>query len=274
MSHMENKRIAEENKEIIQSGRFNKETPLKLSKRELAEVIVLSPEYFKKLTREQKSDSFDPEALSIRVLNCDSFTPAKEYSRKGIEDVLVMNFANAIYPGGGYLNGSNAQEEGLCRQSTLYASISSKKAREMYDYNDLIRMPFDSDYMLLSPQVEVFRRKNYSFYHESFVTSVMTAAAPNLYGRAESESLEAIEAIMKHRIRNYLLAANAYGYRHLVLGAWGCGAFGHDARLVSEYYHSILFEEGYGRYFKEIVFAVLDTSPEMYNYRSFLHTFE
>ena len=62
--------------------------------------------------------------------NCDSYEMAKE-----LEKPLVMNFANAIHPGGGFLKGARAQEEALCRCSTLYKSISSNKAFEMYHYN-------------------------------------------------------------------------------------------------------------------------------------------
>ena len=34
--------------------------------------------------------------------------------------IAVMNFANAFHPGGGVTKGSSAQEESLCRTSTLY----------------------------------------------------------------------------------------------------------------------------------------------------------
>lgn len=47
-----------------------------------------------------------------------------------------MNFANAQFPGGGFRLCATAQEEALCRMGTLlYASITSEKAKEMYQYN-------------------------------------------------------------------------------------------------------------------------------------------
>lgn len=56
---------------------------------------------------------------------------------------LVMNFANAHKPGGGFELGATAQEEALCRCSTLIASIGSAKAKEMYQYNNSYMIPVE-----------------------------------------------------------------------------------------------------------------------------------
>ena len=41
--------------------------------------------------------------------------------------IAVMNFANAFHPGGGVTKGSNTQEEGLCRTSTLCPLLYRKR---------------------------------------------------------------------------------------------------------------------------------------------------
>ena len=58
------------------------------------------------------------------------------------------------------------------------------------------------------------------------------------------------------RIRIMLRAAEKYGYTELVLGAWGCGAFGNPPEKVAEYFRKILVDEGYGRMFNEVCFAI------------------
>lgn len=187
-----------------------------------------------------------------------------------LEHPLVLNFANAIHPGGGFLNGAHAQEESLCRCSTLYQSLSSVEASEMYRYNSENRFAVDSDYMLLSPNVCVFRDSDCNFIENPYTVAVWTMPAPNLKGRARNTEQSEIDCVMKERLRKFFYAAARNGYRNLVLGAWGCGAFGHDAKIVAGYFKEILIEEKYCEFFDNIIFAVLGQG---YNLNAFEETF-
>lgn len=220
-------------------------------------VRVLSPELLESIEKDE--DKFFEREFrgsywaTFFIIDCDSY----EAANLGHSDTLVMNFANAIHVGGGFLNGAMAQEECLCRNSTLYASISSPKAREMYDYNKKHINAVDSDYMLLSEDVCVFRDANGNLLDEPFNVSVITIPAPNKNGRAKDVSQDKLDIIMKDRLRKMLFAAARYGYRTLVLGAWGCGAFGHSAKRVAQYYYDLFFGEGLNELFDCVIFAII-----------------
>ena len=183
-----------------------------------------------------------------------------------------MNFANAHNPGGGFLNGANAQEEALCRQSTLFKSISNSDSEEMYDYNCSHDLPCASDYMIISPNVCVFRDIKDNFLDEPFTTSVITIPAPNRNGAAANIPQEEIDEIMKNRLRKMFAVAIHYDYKNLILGAWGCGAFGNNPNTVAKYFYDLLFEEDFCYSFDEIIFAIYDRN-EKKNYYAFAELF-
>lgn len=223
---------------------------------DFSDVIVLDTD---KLTAIQNDDDefFERSfcgsgGCQFFLLNADSFEAARE-----LDHPMVMNFANSVTPGGGFLHGAKAQEESLCRASTLYASISSEPAMEMYRYNRRNPSPVDSDYMLLSPNVCVFRGTDGALLDEPYSVSVFTIPAPNKRGLARLVSQEELDRVMTDRLRKFLLAAARHGYRDLVLGAWGCGAFGHDAERVAGYFHALFSEENLTEYFDTVVFAIL-----------------
>ena len=145
-----------------------------------------------------------------------------------------MNFANPVGPGGGVRRGAKAQEEDLCRRSTLLLSLESDAAREMYDFNRNKSFVLSSDYMILTPNVEIFRDENNDLLDETFIVSVLTAAAPYVSQGTDGISQDEIERVFYQRILGVLQVAAAYGYKYLVLGAWGCGAFGNDANVVAQ----------------------------------------
>ncbi|MBO4864827.1 MAG: TIGR02452 family protein [Eubacterium sp.] len=218
---------------------------------DLEEVIVISPEDGQALLDADLSDKKQDKLCNISVINADSFQAGRKY-----ENALVMNFANAHSPGGGFRLGANAQEEALCSCSTLYASITSKEASKMYLYNNTHPSRVESDYMLISPNVAVFRDEACNLLEKPEVMGVVTVPAPNRYGAALLAGNDLIRETFVRRIRIMLAAAAKYGYKNLVLGAWGCGAFGNDPEDVANYFKQVIIDEQYGFFFDEICFAI------------------
>jgi uncharacterized protein (TIGR02452 family) len=81
--------------------------------------------------------------------------------------VLCLNFASAKRPGGGFLGGSQAQEESLARASGLYPCIV--QFQEMYETNRRCGTCLYTDHMIYSPQVPVFRDDEGRLLEEPFL---------------------------------------------------------------------------------------------------------
>lgn len=266
---MNNIALAREAIRITAERRYQLDgTEILLPDADYAAVEVISPEKGAELLEAPLPPKPAHGGCVIRVTNEDSFEAAAR-----LPDAAVMNFANAHKAGGGFLLGANAQEESLCRCSTLYASISSDAAAEMYRRNNLHPRPLESDYMLFSPQVCVFRSKSGDLLEAPFTVSVFTAAAPNRNGLAIAAPLSKIGEAMLRRIRIMLRVAALHGKRSLVLGAWGCGAFRNPPERVAGYFRTALIDEGMQAYFEQVCFAVYGRTDGK-NYRAFAETFQ
>lgn len=176
------------------------------------------------------------------------------------EHVLALNFASARNPGGGFLGGSQAQEESLARSSSLYPAIVQME--EMYKHNRQEKSCMYSDYMIYSPEVTVFREDQGQLRDQPYRVSIITAPAVNagIVREREPEREDQIERVMKQRIRYILAAAYEQREQELILGAYGCGVFRNWPEQVARWFHEILMDEQYGLLFRKMVFAVLDRS--------------
>ena len=107
--------IAKENISIFE-GAITPPFPLKGDYRQ---VEVFSPEGLDAQKRESLLKGLPTyENTEIEVNKLDTVASAKIYAEKG-ENVASLNFASAINQGGGFRHGSIAQEEDICRKSTL-----------------------------------------------------------------------------------------------------------------------------------------------------------
>ncbi|MEU6678460.1 TIGR02452 family protein [Streptomyces sp. NPDC046925] len=188
--------------------------------------------------------------------------------------VAVLNFSSARNPGGGYLNGAQAQEEALCRGSALYTCVRS--VREFYDHHRAHRDPFYSDRVIHSPAVPVFRDDKGRLLDEAYEVGFLTSAAPNagVVLRQTPERVAELPRALAVRAERVLETAAACGYRRLVLGAWGCGVFQNDPAQVADAFRVLLDEGGrFHGHFEHIVFGVLDRTRGAVTRTAFEETF-
>jgi uncharacterized protein (TIGR02452 family) len=177
----------------------------------------------------------------------------------------IMNFANSNHVGGGYLIGSFAQEEELCRTIIdLFPSLhllANKHEKKYIDFDWRYHVKYNKDLNLHRLDCKQSDNK-YDFFHGSPIkVSVITAAAPNLGPRKERQDKALVDSFLENRnlffnnIKNIIkLTCMApiisRDYKNvLVLGAFGCGAFGLD----EEKYKGIHYVSEIANLFKEVI---------------------
>jgi len=223
-------------------------------------------------------------AGTIRVTKHKTFEAATAIHQSHPEwRIAVLNFASATTPGGGVTKGSSAQEESLCRCSTLHPALTSNALWDAYySVNRAARNPLYTDALIYTPGVTICKtddqfpeRLEQSDWTE---VDVITCAAPNLRQRPGNQynldqsapvvvSPEKLLQLHKSRARHILTVAASKGVDAIVLGAFGCGAFQNDPTVVAEAYKDVL-EEMKG-YFSLIEFAIYCRPRETANYDAF-----
>lgn len=265
-----NRSVAEENLRCLEQGYYEADggkSVFSFSPEERQKAVLITPSLCRMYVQ-HFLNRLSPQTAPVTVAPEDSLA---------CPSALVMNFASPVHPGGGYLEGSGAQEECLCRESSLYESLLSPDARPLYEMNRSRREPLESDAMILSPHVEVFRygrERSYAFRCPSVRTAVLSVPAPNLQGKAHGLPPALIGETVCRRIRNFLACAAFYGYPTLTLGAWGCGVFGHDPADMAASFYQVLHRERWASLFAGIRFAVYDPpgAPKK-NYEIFFRQF-
>jgi uncharacterized protein (TIGR02452 family) len=185
----------------------------------------------------------------------------------------ALNFASAKNPGGGFLNGSQAQEESLARSSALYASLMT--AWTFYERHRASSSLLYSDAMIVSPDCPIFRDDDGTLLPEPHAATFITSPAPNA-GAAEQnrpEEIPQIPEVLARRSELVLAVAASTGAAELVLGAWGCGVFRNDPTLVAETFARHLRQGAWRGRFRRVIFSVLDRSTEPTTFEAFRGAF-
>lgn len=186
-------------------------------------------------------------SLQVRIQVADTLVAAQELhnSTKSKKNVAILNMASPLRPGGGVLNGATSQEELLCSRTTLLPSLKE----EWY------RLPELGG--IWSPDVLVFRLHEDNLAKaQRFHVNVISAGMlrfPDLTEDGDYASQKDRD-LAREKMRNVLQILIEKKADRVVLGAWGCGAYGNPVHEIAQAWkHELRGEIGN---IKEVVFAI------------------
>lgn len=198
------------------------------------------------------------QPMSIIIEDLDSVSAVFKY-----DNSTVLNFASYKEPGGMFFKGSSAQEECLCHSSFLYNVLS--KMTDFYEWNN--KNKNKAMYLnrgIYSPNI-LFMKDN-----QTCQANVITCAAPNkgTAQKYQNISNEVNTKYLKERIKFVLDIARENNVSTLILGAYGCGAFGQNPIEVANIFKNYLTTTY--KCFDKVVFAI----PKGINYDKFVQVFK
>ncbi len=224
----------------------------------------------------------------ITVTRERSFEAAIRLHKENPESkIAVMNFANAFRAGGGVTKGSSAQEESLCRTSTLYPLLYRNYLRNtFYKHHSDLNTPKASDSLVYTEGVVICKTDEdlpKRMPEDDWVSvDVITIAAPDLRDKSNihaplvgdgtyMNNAELFGYHVKRAIHMLTVAAHK-GADTLVLGAFGCGAFENNPYVVADAYRTALIK--FPKVFERVVFAVYCPKWTDENFQVFLNTMD
>lgn len=252
------KEIAQETLKIQQQGFYtlnNRQIDISALQRHSEEASrLISPDEGKKLINALTANNAIKASYSI--INASTVQVIINEFQPGTS-LAALNFASAKNPGGGFLNGAMAQEEAIAVSSGLYSTQLQNRA--YYENNRACGTMMYTDHAIYSPDVVFFRDASYNLLETPVTASILTLPAVNMgQVRAKGEDINQAKVVMKNRMRLALAILAHEKNEIILLGAYGCGVFGNDPNEVALWWRELLKDEGYGCYFKRVLFVVLD----------------
>lgn len=185
------RKTANETLDIIRNGSYRiGQTNINI-KNEINQCKQLTRVYFDKEDIDIRNIRSKTTLCKFEITTESTLEAAKRILEMNINDVAVLNFASATKPGGGWINGRDAQEETITRQSALYLSINQNtnanpKIKFYKLHEDLLKTndPYKNlytDTIIYSPKVPVIRDSiKEELLMKPFLVSFITSAATNL----------------------------------------------------------------------------------------------
>ncbi|EHK18512.1 uncharacterized protein TRIVIDRAFT_47167 [Trichoderma virens Gv29-8] len=204
-----------------------------------------SAEFTKQTDDNNDSDPASYEAPSttlaskfIRVWPVDTLEAASRLIKSGSARIAVLNMASPLRPGGGVLTGATSQEEWLCSRTTLYPSLREEFYRlpevgAIYTPDVLVCKTWDPEPSDLKPA-------------DQFFIDVITAAMLRLPDVETNQHGEMSYSEQKDRdmvlakMRCVMRTLRSRHINRVVLGAWGCGAYGNPVEEVARAWRRVL----------------------------------
>jgi uncharacterized protein (TIGR02452 family) len=272
--------IAQNTLEILEAGSYTSPTGKLVNLKQYLQSCFAATKYYEPdtLTDIQKEVvSKNPQYpnTEFEVRNETTLNGAQRITAtQKFEKIGVLNFASARNPGGGFLKGSQAQEESLARSSALYKSLLL--CPEHYNFHRNYESLLYSDRIIYSPGCPVIKDNAGNLLEQFYCVDFITSPAPNAGAimKSQPQDLEKIPEALYTRGAKVLSLAAHHHCDALILGAWGCGVFQNQPSLVAQMFADLLLPNGqfYGR-FKSVVFSVFSRSPEEKNLGEFYKRF-
>lgn len=263
---MTNKGMAKDTLEILAKTYYINEENEKITiEKELEickkETVLFSSEQLAEIAKSELPEvDFETK---FEVWNCSSLKAILQLAaEENQEKLMCLNFASAKNPGGGFINGAEAQEESLARTSALYET--QLQAQDYYKIHRAMESCFYTDMMIYSPKVPVFRKDKGELLPKPVLCNFITSPAVNagVVKRQEPERADEIFGAMDVRTDKMLALSLKQGNETLILGAWGCGVFRNDPSEIADLFKKYLHGK-YKNKFKRVVFAILTKKKEL-----------
>ena len=201
----------------------------------------------------------DTKDMLITVSGDRSYQAAMRlYKESPGSKIAVTNFANAFHAGGGVTKGSSAQEESLCRTSTLYPLLYRRTLRDtFYKHHHDLNTPKATDSLIYTEGVIICKTDEdlpKRMPKEDWITvDVITIAAPDLRDKSNKHAPLVNGG-------TYMNNAELFGY-HVKR------AMQNDPEVVARAYKTVLKE--FPKVFKQVEFAIYRPASGSKNYDVF-----
>lgn len=136
--------------------------------------------------------------------------------------VLLINSASLKRPGGGVVNGSQAQEESICRRTNLYMAL--KKVDSDIEYP-----LFGKSKGIFTENITVFKDLNHKLCDPFKINILSIFSRPA--NKIKSESY--MKQLNRDIFETILFTCNKYNIETLVIIPIGCGVFDNDPYQIA-----------------------------------------